>query len=51
MTLINGGLGGRYPRSQQHFKDSDKMEASYLYVLLFGSAPSPRPIVTQEKRS
>ena len=26
-TLIYGGLGAIAPRSQQHFKESDKMEA------------------------
>ena len=36
----SGSGGDSYrPRSQQHFKESDKMEASYLFFLLFGSAP------------
>ena len=38
-TLIYGGSGAIAPRSQRHFKESDKMEAWYLFFLLFGSAP------------
>ena len=31
MTLIYGGLGTIAPRSQRHFKESDKMEDLYLF--------------------